>query len=646
MDDNKPQKDVEPEVACGAESESTRAGDEAANLLSSKSAGSSIEAMSNNSASKSSLPEFQLVDEKSRPTDAKVSGPQNETHIGRHVVKVERPDGSSGLRNDYPDGGSREVISRNGKAIEYTFTSKSGNQEVWRRDGNTDNWYRSTDTEKKHPWTGSIEMKEDGRIIEQVKANGKISEVSKEGRRDASPDRETWKKDVLDLAASKIKDKEGQELFQKNIAKIEEKVANGEISEKQAAESYKDIYRIMNGKSQAGVSDEHMVVLAQQVTHNIANPDGVDQGPYPNCNTAAPEVRLYSKEPQIMARMLADVVMTGKYTDTKGTKIDISESLKPADTIHTKVPHGENERSYASQLFHLVGVNLEVQAKFPNLNLKYVQNAAKPGDNGDRLMDYSQNPPKEVYGIKDGVPVHESTPLYSRGNRLVDGNLQGLDTKPLGNPGLNVLDSADMMERISGKKEIGAVIGHGDNVSVNLGFFAIQGDSRVPYFFNEKELGNLLAKANAEGKMPILLQVDAGSGFLRTQVEEANGKTMGGEGGMFGGGHVLCIKDYDPKTGRVEVDNTWGSSRDKIGDKSVSLKEVVDISHGDPKLAAEKVQYEADLKGAYNSWCRQNNKTYGKDFPSPEEGQKFFKEYRERMRKAEAAASMSFGPLF
>lgn len=466
-----------------------------------------------------------------------------------------------------------------------------------------------------------------------------------EKSKDSQPKNDKSGKDkLLDLAASKISDSKALELFKADIQQIENHVRDGRITAEEASATFAEVQRLFNTESKVGVSVENKTILARQVVHNAAHPSSADQGAYDNCNVASPEVRLYHRNPASMAKLVADVALSGMYTATNGQAVDVSRSVQPADQDHLKVPVGENKRSYASQLYHLVSVNLALKDKFPGKNFEYAQQAATAEDNGSRVLDLSQKPPKQVYEINpDGTAVYESTRVKDeKGRPALDANLQPVMTAPMSNPGLTIQDSFNTMEKITGKKEIGSCIAHYEQGGYATNWIwdkiGLSGharrDERIPYFSNEAELKNLLNEAKEAKLFPILLQVNSGSGFLGKQVAEAAGKPLGGEGAGFGGGHVLCLKDYDPATGKIGVDNTWGDSRDKLGADRVSLKDIVTISQTDSNLAAKAQEFSNNLQAAYKNWCRENRKTAGQHYPSPAVGKIWLQRYQRELQKA------------
>lgn len=454
----------------------------------------------------------------------------------------------------------------------------------------------------------------------------------------------TEKEKLTELSEKLIADPASRQMFKADLETIERNVQQGKLSRAEADATLKEVHRLMSTESSVGVSQQNRVILGRQIVKNTADPSGADQGAYDNCNVAAPEVRLYHRSPSSVAKLVADAALTGKYTATNKQTVDITRSVQPADEKHLKVPAGENERSYASQLFHLVSINLSMQDKFPGKNFEYVQQKATPTDGGARVLDLSQNPPKEVYEIgADGKASYQATRVKDeKGRAALDAGLQPVMTSPMGNPGLSLVDSFNTIEKVSGKKEIGSCISHfeqgGYATNWILDKVGLSGharrDGRIPFFYNESDLKTVLDDAKKNNLFPVLLQVNTGSGFLGKQVEQASGKPLGGEGAGFGGGHVLCLKDYDPATGKIGVDNTWGSSRDKLGSNSVSLKEIVTISQTDARLAARAQEFSNHVQGAYKYWCRENKKTPGVHHPSEAVGKVWLERYKRELQKA------------
>lgn len=546
------------------------------------------------------------------------------------------PDGSHSTKREYPDKSTREVVEVGGRPFRYVYDGPKGKQ-VWTRDDNSDDWYEASDKERKNPWTGTMGFRPDGRLVE-IERNGTISEVALEGTR-GSTSVATWEADILRVADDKLKTPEEKAQFRRDVTDLGERVKKNELTAEQARDLYKEAYRLLASDSQVGLEKAHLTCLACQIVHQGAHPEDVDQGRWQNCNVTDSELRLWYRQPELAAKIVANNAITGGHTTPGGDRVDVSKSVKPADATCLKTPPGDNIRSYATQLLNLTAVNLELIAfnKANGTKLEYVQGPATDKDNGARLVDNSTNPPSPVYSLENGKPVLKSTVVRDKDGQVVLGSdLRPMMTTPMELPPLSIQNTVSVLEKLTGKPQYDIAIGHfsqsgqADNwILDKVGLASdVRRDSRIGFFKDEASLRALLKEAQRRGKMPLVLQTHTGSGFLRKQVEAAEGRTLGGDGGNFGGGHVVCIKSYNDSTGRVEVDGTWGRSRDKLGTDAVTLADIVEVSQADARLEAAALRYEAKKKFAYKQWCAKFGKREGIDYPEPEVGTAWLKKFR------------------
>src|SRR5262249_12858949 len=160
---------------------------------------------------------------------------------------------------------------------------------------------------------------------------------------------------------------------------------------------------------------------------------------------------------------------------------------------------------------------------------------------GEKVLDYGSKPPKEL-GKQPGIYTNE----------LVD-----------------------IQRQITGTNADGAVF-QSDQ-------FGRPGDGTTRVS-STKDLQDQLAKAKAEGNMPVVVQVYTNHEPFRT--DSGHGKA-GGSGGEKGGCHVVTVTDYDPKTGKCSVDNQWGNKKDHLGENGIPADQLFKaMQKTDSKAAA------------------------------------------------------------
>lgn len=399
-----------------------------------------------------------------------------------------------------------------------------------------------------------------------------------------------------------------------------------DVTDEQKAETLTQVGRLLSTESEVGVTAQQRIRLAEQIINQTADIRSIDQGPYPTCNVTTVEKILAARHPEQVARTITDLALTGSTKTESGSKVTLdATSLQPASADAIAYPDAENVRTHASQLFQLAAIQHKWD-KFNQANstdIRFINAGGVNGDAGDYLMDYSQTPPAKIYGIENCKPVLQATAEKdTKGNLILDESLQPVMKKPIQDPGFTIVDALNSVEQFSGKPADGMGLMHysvmpigGSNAfhsGLKLIYSATIGnvdcaDPRIKGFRNPDQLKELLEEARKEDRFPIILQVHTGGGFLREQVLEAAGGAGGAGDADVGGGHVVTINDYDPRTGKVDVDNQWGNSRDRVGTKGATLVEVDAIAAVAPEVAqrqANKDQKAGELRQEYTDWAR------------------------------------------
>ncbi len=220
--------------------------------------------------------------------------------------------------------------------------------------------------------------------------------------------------------------------FKENMRLFEERAERDKLSPTEIAKTYKEIDRLLEAKGDKPLKPEQRKDLAEQIIRQAADPTTIDQGGHNTCNMATVETRMYTRNPSDAARLVTYVALTSQYVATDGRRVRVNpgahdEARNPA-TI-------DGERSHASEIFQVTGVNLHIDQENRKTNprgqLRYEQHPTQPGsgDTGERIIDYGSKPPKVI----DDHP------------QIYDENLGNL---------------RDVYSAITGKKENGIVIAH------------------------------------------------------------------------------------------------------------------------------------------------------------------------------------------
>jgi len=163
--------------------------------------------------------------------------------------------------------------------------------------------------------------------------------------------------------------------------------------------------------------------------------------------------------------------------------------------------------------------------------LRYEQHPTKPGsgDSGERIIDYSSKPPRVVQN--DSRIYHENL-----------GNLR------------------DVYSVITGKREEGIVIAN-DSPKLDKS----DGVTRIT---SEQHLNDVLAEAKKDGKMPLIVAVDASVESF--WADSGAGAAVGSRGGQ-----VAKISEYTSGApAKVTIDNQWRKGADYDAARPLAVHEL------------------------------------------------------------------------
>lgn len=369
---------------------------------------------------------------------------------------------------------------------------------------------------------------------------------------------------MLALAKEKIKDPGDQNQFATSVRQFESRLTdmaksyeqqgmNREDAEiralKEAQKTYEQVNRMLEAKDNPNlpVTQQQRITLAEQTMQHAASPTTIDQGQHRTCTVNSVESRMYTSAPSEAARMVADLATTGEYTTTKDrVKVTLNkDDLKP-DAEATKAEKVDGSRDHASQLFQIGAVNVWYAGHEPNLRYEQrkIDPTLTPPDTGERIVDYSSNPPEA-----------KRPGFFAR--------LTGSKDDQYNRPGLTSEKIVYVGDQIEGGKSHDWQLERGTNVK------------------SYEELESKLKDAKEHGKLPLVVTVHTGNEPFYTDSGE-------GAAGGSGGWHSLTITDY--KAGppaSVAVDNQWGTSSDHLGDKRISLRDMYNAMSSPEAAAAE-----------------------------------------------------------
>jgi hypothetical protein len=338
-------------------------------------------------------------------------------------------------------------------------------------------------------------------------------------RRDTSERPPTGESDNPDEARERLRrnadrditDPQQRAEFRQQMEQFEERARRQNMPPEEVARTYNQLSRLMEAQNGA-VPKEHRTLAAQGFMRHLADPTNIDQGSHNTCNVTVLAERTLTRTPSRAAEMMTSTLLNGNYTAPDGTVIRIDpQSLVPGVEERTHPP-ADGARSYATQVLNNVMVNDIVQRRIPPLF--YTQGRPESADDTGERLQYA-----------DGTYVMETT----RDGRVR--RKQG--------PGVVTAEIEQEQGRINGER--GTVLAHSD---------ADNGEGLIG-FRSPEELGQRLREAQQQGKLPMVILVDADDPIFN------------GTGTAPGQWHVVSITGYDPATGRVRISNQWGRSNDQ-----------------------------------------------------------------------------------
>jgi YD repeat-containing protein len=322
---------------------------------------------------------------------------------------------------------------------------------------------------------------------------------------------------LQELAVRNISDAPGadgknqRQAFLDNMNEFMARADRDGLSNKEVADTLGQTQRLMESRG-SQVTGEQRLILAQQVMMHSAHPDKIDQGGHLTCNVSDVSILTFTRRPSEAASMIADVALTGNWTAPDGKRITIPPQNLVPDAEARVHPPDDGRRSFASQIFQTTALN-------------------DIGQRWDPPKHFTNRPPEsaadqgEYWTDADGKPL-----LNDKGEPDKFG-------------GLGYVEIAEEVQRLTGMKDV---------VLLNSG-----GDyPQVVEFESQEDLQKLIVGAQEDGKMPLIIGVSSDDKLL-------GGNDKPGTEGRDSNNHVIVIRDYNPSTGMVRIDNTWGSDSDK-----------------------------------------------------------------------------------
>ena len=316
-----------------------------------------------------------------------------------------------------------------------------------------------------------------------------------------------------------------------------------DISNKEKAELYAHLNRLLESKSDKVFNGKDRSLLAAQLVWHVANPTLNQQGANPNCQVTTIRGKMLYEQPAHFARMMSDVITTGEFVsaDKSVVKVPKSSMQIPKKCEEAKFPPEDGARTWLGKISDLTCANIhwQRQTKSPTGEL------VRAGQ-----LVYRQDPPE---AMKDtGARIFKDP-----GDGLLYPQ-NGKDGKLLKQPSLYSADIAGVYNQICGAK--GTVILGANRAEITTG-------PGVSVVSGEEQLHKQLQEGGVK-----IAQIWTGSDWVyKEPVRKFGVRTAEDDSGE----HVVLVKDYDPKTRTLCVDNSWSVKYDRLSsDRRITLQEL------------------------------------------------------------------------
>ncbi|HEY9787536.1 MAG TPA: hypothetical protein V6D17_19265 [Candidatus Obscuribacterales bacterium] len=348
---------------------------------------------------------------------------------------------------------------------------------------------------------------------------------------------------LQELAESRL-ETEALAGFKTAMLAFEKRATEAGLPPSEIDATYVQIERLLSAREEAALGVAERARLSAQILHLAASPMHVNQGDHNTCGSAILEVKAYWRRPSVAAKLVADVALTGHFQTGNGLTIEVDPS-----------PHGtskqerqaDGQRSHASEIFQTAVIQLALRTRESEANKEglvvYKQvEPAHANDSGERVVDYSTDPPRET--VFEGLYV----PDVIRANDI-----------------------------LFGTKGDATVLWYSPRR------FAWQESSNT--FNDEQDLLNKLRELKRANQLPVALYVHRGIDPLWT---ESPTSANGGRGGY----HFITVTDVSSTPPpEVAVDSTWWLKADHPSDRPMDLRDLF-FTTLPPKEAERRLRQE------------------------------------------------------
>jgi hypothetical protein len=365
-------------------------------------------------------------------------------------------------------------------------------------------------------------------------------------------------KQIDSLAGLRLLNSSQATQMRADMTAFEKRAKEQGLTSETVARTYNQVSRLLETSNEQPLP-AHKLRAALDIMAIAADPSSNNQGAHNTCNVTALENRLFTRQPDLAAGLVADVAATGKYKATDGTTVTLDKeslTIQPEELEAANRPRGENYRNYASQLFQVTAINLlyERENRQTGGRKHYVQGC------DDDHTGKGQCPPVKVGSELVPNPTGEKVVSYAK-----DGKPETVSVDMMEQKGGSLQDLVDINTMITGKYEPEAFLQRKETVK--------PGEKRGNLIADREDFEVQLAKLKARGQLPAVVAVNvANEPFYSLALSKRPpGQTAGLDTSTLGhDGHWVLITDYDARTHELRYKNQAGSEQNPEEPVSVS----------------------------------------------------------------------------
>lgn len=307
----------------------------------------------------------------------------------------------------------------------------------------------------------------------------------------------------------------------------------------EVALTFREMSRLLAAKeNMLNLSKGQIDALAEQILFGAAHPSTFSQGKNPTCNVSVICNIFLSNNPSTAARIVSEVVLSGKYLSRKGV-VDMSHFRLDGDSIKS-LTHTAEETDGTRNLFGQI-----IQETLINT---YWQKASRGPSNEPGNPFFGEIEPGELfydYNIPGDPNSGQSIKLRSTGE------IYFTTKEKMNSPHMGSREITEAYNAAS----------YGDTLKASelyLGHNEIATGLNGPITLSSPEaLKEALIAAKEEGRLPIIVQVNPSHPVITRGSKWKDLKNGDSS-------HVITVRDINPETGQLDVINQWSRKDNRL----------------------------------------------------------------------------------